>query len=74
MKIESKLGPAYNEFGYNEFPAITNRLLCMNITDCNVRKLGYSEYPQRLVTRCKWDAVYIHLLIQILQTTDGVSK
>ena len=45
MKIESILGPAYNEFDYNEYPAITSRFLCMNIIDCNVRKLGYDEHP-----------------------------
>ena len=30
------LGPAYNEFGYNEFPAITSRFLYIKIFDCNV--------------------------------------
>ena len=30
------LAPAYNEFGYNEQPAITSRFLCIKIIDCNV--------------------------------------
>ena len=40
-----KLGIAYNEFGYNEHPAITSRILCIKITDCNVKKLAYNEHP-----------------------------
>ena len=38
------LGPAYNEFGYNEHPA-TTRFLCIKIIDCNVKKFDYNEYP-----------------------------
>ena len=35
---------AYNEFGYNEHPGITNRFLCMNIIDRSVIKFSYSEH------------------------------
>ena len=35
------LAPAYNEFGYNEQPAITSRFLC--IIDCNVKRFGYNN-------------------------------
>ena len=38
------LGPAYNEFCYNEHPAITSRFVCIKITDSNVKKFGYNEY------------------------------
>ena len=37
------LGPAYNEFSYNEHPAITNRFHCIKIVDCNVKKFDYNE-------------------------------
>ena len=39
------LGPAYNEFGYSEHPPRTGRFLCISITDCNVKKLAYNDYP-----------------------------
>ena len=39
------LGPAYNEFGYNEHPAITSRFLCTILIDSNVKKSGYNEHP-----------------------------
>ena len=31
------LDPAYNEFGYNEHPAVMNRYLCIKIIDCNIK-------------------------------------
>ena len=30
----------YNEFGYNEHPAIISRFLCIKITESNVKKFG----------------------------------
>ena len=47
-KVSATLGFAYNEFGYNEHPAITSRFLCMKIVECNVKKFGCNEH--RLVT------------------------
>ena len=38
------LVPAYNEFGYNEYPATTSRFLYINITDTTVEKFGYNEH------------------------------
>ena len=35
----SKLGPAYNEFGY------MSRFLCVKIFECNVKKFGYNDHP-----------------------------
>ena len=56
------LGPAYNEFGYNEHPAITSRFLSIKIIDRNVknvwlqRTLTYNkQFLLHLFTRCKWD-------------------
>ena len=40
-----KLGPAYNEFGYNEHPSTMSRFLCIKIIDCNIKKFGYNEHP-----------------------------
>ena len=31
------LGPAYNEFGYNQHPAVASRCLCIKVIDCNVK-------------------------------------
>ena len=63
MEIEPKrentdttLGPAYNEFGYSEYPTTTSRFLCIKIIDCSVKKLGYSEHPLVIV-------FYIFLLV-----------
>ena len=59
------LGPAYNEFGYNEHLAITNRFLCMNVIYCNVKKFSYTEHPLIMsgffciFTRCKQDPMYL---------------
>ena len=33
--FSSTLGPAYNEFGYNEQTPVTSRFLCIKIIDCN---------------------------------------
>ena len=41
---QNTLGPVYNEFGYNEHPAVTSRFLCINIINCNVKNFGYNEY------------------------------
>ena len=35
------LGPAYNEFGYNEHLAITSRFLGDKINHSSVEKFGY---------------------------------
>ena len=37
--------PAYNEFGYNEHPAIASRFLCIKIIDHSVKKFGYKKQP-----------------------------
>ena len=39
------LGSSYNEFGYNEHPAIMSRSFCVKIVDCNNKKFGYNERP-----------------------------
>ena len=39
------LGPVYNKFGYNEHPAVTSRLLCIKIIDCNGTKISYNKHP-----------------------------
>ena len=39
------LGPAYNELGYNEHPAVASRFLCTKIIDCNVKKFGHNKHP-----------------------------
>ena len=31
------MGPAYNEFGYNDQPSVTSRFLCVKFIDCNVQ-------------------------------------
>ena len=38
------VGPAYNEFCYNEHTALTSRFLCIKIIDCNVKKFSYSTH------------------------------
>ena len=40
--MANTLGPAYNDFGYNDHLAITSRILCIKIID-NGKKFGYSE-------------------------------
>ena len=44
MNYRNTLGPAYNEFGYNEHPAISSRFLCSIIIGSNVKKFGYNEH------------------------------
>ena len=39
------MGPAYNEFGYKEHPAVMSRFLCIKIIDCNVKKSSYNKHP-----------------------------
>ena len=39
------LGPASNEFGYNNHPATVSRFLYIKITDYSVKKFGYNEHP-----------------------------
>ena len=39
------MGPAYNEFDYNERSATASRFLCIKVTDWNVEKFGYNEHP-----------------------------
>ena len=47
------LGPAYNEFGYNEHPPTTSRFLCIKIIGNNVKKFGYYEHhPTRSSFLC----------------------
>ena len=38
------LGPAYNEFGYNDHQATKNRFLCMQIIDGNGKKFSLIEH------------------------------
>ena len=45
VTIQRTLGPAYNEFGYNEQPSVMSRFLWIKLIDCNVRKLSYNEHP-----------------------------
>ena len=58
------LGPAYNEFGYNEHPAITSRFLCTILIDSNVKRVRLQRAPTyneqfllHLFTRCKRNPV-----------------
>ena len=43
--VSTTLGPAYNEFGYNNHPATTNRFFRIKIIDYNVKMFGYNEQP-----------------------------
>ena len=45
LSERTTLGPAYNEFGYYEYPAITSRFLCIRTIYSNVKKFGYYEHP-----------------------------
>ena len=45
MGDQCTLGPANNEFVYNEHPAITSRFLCIKVIDCSVKKFGYNGHP-----------------------------
>ena len=38
--VTNFISPAYNEFGYNEHPAITSRFHYIKIIDGNVKKFG----------------------------------
>ena len=44
LRGPSTLGPAYNEFGYNEHTAVTSTFLCIKIIDYYVKKFGYNEH------------------------------
>ena len=39
------LGPAHNEFGYNEHSATKNSSLCTIIINSNAKKFGYNKHP-----------------------------
>ena len=41
------LGPAYNDFGYNEHPTVTIGFLYIEIIDSSFKKFGYNEHPFR---------------------------
>ena len=43
--VHGTLGPAYNEFGYNEHPVIATKFLCIELIDYNVKKFAYNEHP-----------------------------
>ena len=45
FKCRDTLGPAYNEFGYNEHRLTANKFLCIKIIDSSVKKFGYYEHP-----------------------------
>ena len=45
-RAKTMLGPAYNEFGYNEHPAIINKYLHVKIIYNNIEKFGYKAYPR----------------------------
>ena len=45
--VSFTLGPAYNEFIYNEHPAITSSFLCIIVIDNNVKKFGFNEHSLR---------------------------
>ena len=56
------LGPAYNEFVYNEHPAITSRFLCIKLIDCNVKEFGYNEHSFIMSSSfCIMDPVHLFL-------------
>ena len=44
FKFYITLGPVYNEFGYNEHPAITSRFLFIILIHSNVKKFGYKKH------------------------------
>ena len=62
--VHCTLGPAYNEFGYNEHLAYTSTFLCIKVIDSNVKEFGYNEQAILtssffcIFTRCKRDPVY----------------
>ena len=47
LTVYDTLGPAYNEFSYNEHPLTTSSFLCIRLIDSNVNKFGYSEHPPK---------------------------
>ena len=61
-----RLGPAYNEFGYNENPVTASRFFYIELIDCNVKRFTYNEHP--IITSsfftsfscCKRDPVYFY--------------
>ena len=64
-EIDTTLDPAYNEFGYNEYPAITSRFLWIKIIDCDVKKAWLQRAPiyneqflLHFYYLFKWDPVY----------------
>ena len=44
-RFKSILGPAYNEFGYNEYLAVigNKQILCIRINENNAKKFHYNE-------------------------------
>ena len=38
------LGPNYNEFSYNDHPAVRSDFLSIKIIDSNSKKFGYNEH------------------------------
>ena len=62
------LGPAYNEFGYNEHPPTTSRFLCIKIIESNVKKFGYYEHPP---TASSFLCIYL-LVVSGTQCTDFI--
>ena len=40
FSVLSTLGPAYNNFGYNEYPPTAIRVFSIKIIDSNVKKFG----------------------------------
>ena len=53
VMVACTLGPSYNEFGYNEHPAVTRESLCVKIIDSKVKKFGYNEQ------------LYLHLFFRL---------
>ena len=51
--VQDTLGPAYNEFGYNEHQATKNRFLCISIIDCNVKN---NEHP---LMNCSFFCIFL---------------
>ena len=59
------MGPAYNEFGYNEQPLTSSLFSYTVLIDNNVKMFGYNElspttkFLLHRSTRCKRDPVYV---------------
>ena len=66
-----KLGFAYYEFGYKEFPNTKSRFLYNKPIDSNAKNFGCNESPLHLYTRCKRDLMFNEILLAKTKRVDN---